>query len=62
MTNTRDRQKAVSAIRRIIAAAKELTDAERALKHPRKKARREQATRDANETGQGQKAQGADHD
>lgn len=47
----------VRAVQRVVAAAKELTDAERALKRPTKKARREQATTQQDGTGNGQDAQ-----
>ena len=49
----------VRAVQRVVAAAKDLTDAERALKRPRKKARREQATPDMDGTAKGQDTQGA---
>jgi hypothetical protein len=50
------RRRAVMAIQKIVTAARELTEAERALTRPPKKARREQATPQADGTGQGQDA------
>ena len=52
----------VRAVQRLVAAAKELTDAERALKRPRKKTRREHATQNNDGRQEGQDAQGARHD
>ena len=52
----------VRAVQRVVAAAKDLADAERALKSPRRKARREQATPNTDGTARGQDAQGVAHD
>ena len=52
----------VRAVQRVVAAAKDLADAERALKRPRKKALQEQATPNTDGTAQGQDAQGASRD
>jgi len=51
----------VRAVQRVVAAAKELTDAERALKRPHK-TRREQATPSEAGTANGQDAQGVHRD
>jgi hypothetical protein len=52
----------VRAVQRVVAAAKDLADAERALKRPPKKARREQATPQVDGTQQGQNAQAVHRD
>ncbi len=55
--NERKHLRIVRAVQRVVAAAKDLADAERALKLPRKKARREQATPSVNGIRQGQDVQ-----
>lgn len=52
----------VRAVQRVVAAAKDLADAERALRHPRKRARREQAAPNTDGTAHGRDAQGVPHD
>jgi len=48
----------VRAVQRVVAAAKELTDAERALKRQPKRLRRAQATQNPDDTGKAHDRQG----